>query len=74
MTITKTWKFIWCHIHLINILSKEELDRYAQSVSFSDWHDDIKRLLMRAIEIRRQDLTPTNINCMVWQEELTEVS
>jgi hypothetical protein len=56
VTIHKPWKFIWVHIHLINILDRSELERYAQSVSMSNWHEDIIRFLMKAIDIRKSEL------------------
>ena len=74
MTIHKPFKFIWCHIHLINILDSIELERYAQSVSMSNWNDDITRFLMKAIDIRKEELRTNVNNCMVWQEDLTEIA
>ena len=56
MTIHKPWKFVWVHIHLINILDRSELERYAQSVSMSNWHEDIRRFIMKAIDIRQDEL------------------
>lgn len=56
MITDKTWKFYWYHVHLINILDSSELERYAQSVSMSNWHEDITRFIMKAIDIRQDEL------------------
>jgi hypothetical protein len=76
MITDKTFKFYWCHIHLIQELTQEELNRYSNSISMSNFPSSVIKLLYKAIERRRKEaLKAINIeNAMVVQEELSEVS
>lgn len=53
----KTYKFYWVHIHLIQKLTLEELSRYCESISMSNFPSGIISLLLKAVDMRRDELS-----------------
>ena len=58
MITDRTFRFYWCHIHVIQQLTKEELNRYAQAISLSNLPSTPNSLIAKAIRIREDELTP----------------
>lgn len=58
----------------IQDLTPYRLEAYAQSVNLSTWPDDVKKWLMKAVDIRAEEVLSDIHSVLVEQEELSEVS
>lgn len=52
----KTFRFYWVHINLIQKLDTDQLNKYSESISLSEWANPTTEHLYEAIEIRKVEL------------------
>jgi len=58
----------------IQDLTPYRLEAYAQQVNLSTWPDDVKKWLMKAVDVRAEEVLSDVHDFMVVQEELTEIA
>lgn len=58
----------------IQDLTPYRLEAYAQQVNLSTWPDDVKKWLMKAVDVRAEEVLSDIHSVMVEQEQLTEIA